>query len=119
MREMHWNVYVEDINGKQMKKYDIFEHYGFAQDVKDAYKKHKDDFENFKEAVRQSLSYFFWAKCEWEIVLSPWPESNRFHEKKIDVYDQVRMNWDVFIKYVWDMAHARKKREAKREAGKE
>lgn len=25
----------------------------------------------------------------------------------IDAYEQVMLNWDVFIRYVWEQAHAR------------
>lgn len=108
MRDMEWNVYIEDFNGRKMEVYNIFEHGRFNDDVKQAYKKYKDNFEAFAEEVKRSLMYYFWSKCEWEVILSPWPERKDFQEKKIDVYDQVMLNWDNFIKYVWEMAHARK-----------
>ena len=108
MREMQWYVYVENFNRKKMEKYNIFEHASFMEDVRKAYKKHRDNFEEFSIEIKRSLRYYFWSKCEWEIVLSPWPEREGFREEKIDVYDQVMLNADVFFKYVWDMAHARK-----------
>ena len=107
---MEWYVYVEDSNRRTIKKVNIFEHDRFLDDVKKTYKKHKDDYESFCSAIKCSLAYFFWSKCEWEIVLCDWPPSDRFQKKKIDVYDQVMMNRDVFMKYVWDMTHARKAR---------
>jgi len=110
MREdMEWYVYVEGINSHCIEKYNIFKHYRFMDDIKKIYKKHKDDYDTFCEEVCKSLQYYFWSKCEWEIILSDWPPSDTFEELKVDVYDQVMLNKDVFMKYVWDMAHERKK----------
>lgn len=108
MHEMIWNVYVEDFNRKQIGTYNIFNHYSFNEDVKKAYKHHKDDFHAFSQAVKNSLMYYFWSKCEWEVILSDWPPSKQFDSLKVSAYDQVMMNWDVFIQYVWKMTHTRK-----------
>ena len=113
MHEMIWNVYVEDFNKKQIDAYNIFNHYSFNEDVKKAYKRHKDDFHAFSQAVKNSLMYYFWSKCEWEVILSDWPPSDNFSAAKVSVYDQVMMNWDVFIQYVWKMAHMRKNAKTK------
>lgn len=108
MMEMHWRVYVDDFNRKRIEEYDIFEHHGFAEDVRKAYRKHHTDFDAFSEKVRGSLFYYYRSKCEWEVIVSSWPQSDCVPERKVDVYEQVMLNWDVFIGYVWDMAHARK-----------
>ena len=108
MREMYWRVFVENFNGKRIEEYDIFEHHGFAEDVRKAYCKHRNDFDAFAEKVRGSLFYYFNSKCEWEVIVSAWPPSERVPERKVDVYEQVMLNWDVFIEYVWNQAHARK-----------
>ena len=108
MRDMHWFVFVEDFNGRRVEEYDIFEHHDFAEDVKKAYKKHRTDFDAFAEKVRGSLFYYFRSKCEWEVIVSAWPPSDRVPERKVDVFRQVMLNWDVFIRYVWHQAHARR-----------
>lgn len=108
MRDMVWNVYVGNFNGRCIETYNIFRHCRFFDDVKRIYKKYKNDFDKFSEEIKRSLMYYFWSKCEWEITLGSWPPRDNFQDEKIDVYDQVMMNWDVFIKYVWDMCHARK-----------
>lgn len=110
MREMHWNVIAEDFNGRRIDAFDIFEHGGFADDVVKSYRKYRNDFGAFSEDVRKLLAYYFWSKCEWEVIISAWPPSDRIPERKVDVYEQVMLNWDVFIEYVWTMAHARKER---------
>lgn len=98
---MEWNVYVENFNKRIIESYNIFDHYKFNSEVKENYEKCNDDFEIFSEMVRHSLMYYFWSKCEWEIILSDWPPSKKFNDKKVDVYDQVMLNWDKFIFYVW------------------
>ena len=86
--------------------------------------------EQFISDFDSILRYCFWSKCEWEIVLTSWPpyiELNEFdrvreeianHDKKwgykqlygcnvnlsvaekIDVYNQIKLHWDLFIDYV-------------------
>jgi len=110
MQKMVWNVYYENFNAKVIESYNIFDHYSFEESVKNAYKKYKDDFAKFSEEVQHNLKYYFWSKCEWEILLCSLVHRNHAEEmtRKIDVYDQVMLNWNIFIKYVWEQAHARK-----------
>lgn len=96
---MKWNVYIYNINKKRIETYNIFEHGSFMNYVLKAIKTYdnKADFEN---QLKAELRYYYWAKSEWEILLSHW-----FGDKetvKIDVYDQVMNNWDIFVDYVWN-----------------
>lgn len=137
-----WNVYVEDINRHEIVPYNVFDHGSFYRDVYKlvkAYRKNtkealkpseaKKFLNEFKNNVRGELMYYFWSKCEWEIVTASWPVDitldeltnlNRQLEKdrmqysrdpkvlyvnprvgeKIDVYDQVMLNFDAFIEYI-------------------
>ena len=110
MDKMIWNVYVENFNGKRIEPFNVFQHSGFINDIEKAYKKHKNDFDAFSEAVKRSLIYYYWAKAEWEIIIGPWCSAkfSKDMEIKVDVYDQVMLNWETFIKYVWEQAHKRK-----------
>ena len=74
--------------------------------------------------------YYFWCKCEWETVITSWPphitmkeldrlnterekETEKYNREpyclyvepdiseKIDVYQQVMNNFDIFVDYVW------------------
>ena len=40
--------------------------------------------------------YYFWSKCEWEVLISPWVGGND-EEIKVDVAWQIMNNWDVFV----------------------
>ena len=100
--KLEWNVYIEDVNRNNITVYNIFDHPLFLKDVIEAYSKHKDNYNQFCEKVDRSLHYFFWSKCEWEIILSAWPPYEKFKEEKIDVYQQVMLNRDIFFKYIWE-----------------
>ena len=52
----------------------------------------------FLNEVRSELMYYFWSKCEWEIVITDWPSGKA--EYKTDVFYQVKLNWDAFCGYL-------------------
>ena len=102
--ELKWFVFIEDINKKRIRVYNIFEHKDFMEDCNDAWENYKNkhhDFLRYQENIDSILMYYFWCKCEWEMVLSNFPPSDSFQKKKIDVYQQVKINWDIFIDYLF------------------
>ena len=100
---MKWLAYYQSFNGKEITTFNIFDHPGVLQDCKKAYRKFKNDRDKFFEEVQSTLMYHYWAKCEYEIILSPWMSNNKEEiEEKIDVYQQVKMNWEPFCDYVWE-----------------
>lgn len=104
---LKWMVYYEDWNGKKIEPFNVFRHGGFLNDLRKAAKKvHvrediKEEKEWFLDQLRRSLGYYYWSKCEWELVLTPWVCREGVKDVKIDVYSQVMMNWEVFSEYVW------------------
>lgn len=106
---LEWNVYIEDWNNKTIIAHNVFNHYSFMEDCRKIAKKYKER-DEFEHQIRSSLMYYYWSKCEWEIILSGWPATDNFDEKKIDVYDQVAMNWNHFIDYVWENRSELKKK---------
>lgn len=58
--------------------------------------------DEFAKNLRSELMYYFWSKCEWEVVISPWISSRKNEDMKADVCWQVMNNWDVFLDYVWN-----------------
>ena len=63
------------------------------------YAKHKD-IEKLKAEIKSWAMYCFWSKCEYEIILTSFPERKDFKQKKVDVYQQLMLNWDSFVEYV-------------------
>ena len=126
-KRLVWNVIVEDRD--RIEVYNIFEHGSFAESLLRIKRKHKT-FEEFAEHVRREISYYFWSKSEWEVIVTSWPpyidadELDRLDKEreknvakygqfklsdvrlqtseKIDVCDQVMLNWDNFITYLWN-----------------
>lgn len=96
---MEWYVYCERYGN--IEKWNIFHHGGFFDGCVEAYRKHGNDRAEFLERVRRELLYYFWAKCEWEIVAGCWPPREKEKKLKIDVYDQVMSNWHAFSRYIW------------------
>ena len=126
---MVWNVFREDFNRRAIVKYNIFDHGGFARDVKKLLTEDisKDE---FTEQLNRSLRYWFWCKSEHEVVITSWPiyidnaelirlntEYEVYYKKwghypykinvspdvgeKVSIYDQVMMNWHCFVDYVY------------------
>lgn len=100
--DLEWNVYYENINSRKIMPYNVFNHHFFTIGCAKAAKKCMSRTE-FAEEVKHELMYYFWSKCEWEILLVSWtsPEDEKRH-CKIDVYNQVMLNYDRFIDYLWD-----------------
>lgn len=87
----------------------IFEHSSFYKDFQKVLKTINDK-QDFADKIKSLLMYYFWSKCEYEIIISAFPESKDQKEKiKIDVYEQVMLNWDAFIDYVWEYKNGRSK----------
>lgn len=52
-------------------------------------------FEAYEQILDRNCMYYYWSKCEWEIIVSAWPPRDG-SDKKIDVYSQLKANWDKF-----------------------
>ena len=101
-----WKVYVGDFNSRHIEEHNVFDHGRFWEDCCKNRKKNavrgREDKEAFVDQLRRDLMFWYWSKCEWEVVVSHWPPSERHVAEKVDVYDQVRLNWDRFVDYVWE-----------------
>ena len=98
---LKWYVYLENINSRSIETYNVFKHFNFYQDVKEAIKQIEDK-QNFSEKIKRIAKYYFWSRCEYEILITSWIAPDTFKDKKIDVYDQLELNWDRFIDYIWE-----------------
>lgn len=93
---LEWNVYIYNINSKKMERYNIFNHGGFVKELATIFKEIPK--EERPSKVKNCLQYFFWCKAEWEIIIKPWIGEEI--EEKIDVYDQIYMNFYRFMSYI-------------------
>ena len=95
---MEWYVYYHDFNAGKIIKWNIFKHGTFRKETYDLLKSDLIK-EDFVEQLKRSLMYYFWSKSEYEVLILPWV--GRADDIKIDIYDQVMMNFDIFADYVW------------------
>lgn len=122
-------VYVENINKRKIEKYNVLNDGIIEEIIKRT--KDCIDKKQFAEEVDHILMYHYWSRSEWEIILTDWPphikpdeliklnmEVEKYQKdygkepysltinlstaEKIDVYDQIMMNWNIFIDYVWE-----------------
>lgn len=129
MLELKYYVYRHKFNSKSIERFNVFDHVRFYEDVTKALKKSSTKAE-LAHQLRKDLFYYYGLKCEWEVVITAWPphinmeELDRLNEErakaareyykdphilhinpdiytKIDVCDQVMLNWNVFLDYVW------------------
>lgn len=97
---LSWYVYHQDANSGKIEKWDIFRHGRFTDDVNKLMRQSISR-SSFSEEIDCILSYYFWSKSEYEIILKNW--IGKDCEIKIDVYDQVMLNFDKFIDYLWEI----------------
>lgn len=96
--KMEWYVFYHDSNKQEIIKWNIFNHGFFTKEVNKLLKE-KLTKEEFSEKLRNKLMYYMWSRAEYEVVITPWV--GQAEDEKVDIYDQVRMNWDRFANYVW------------------
>ena len=118
-----WNVYHYSFNNKDIEPVNIFNYFvkEFIMSLDRKFKKDKSV--DLKEELRKEFAYRYWSKFEFEIILTTFPayvskeEIDRLVEetksdkcyshyvnleraKKIDVYEQIMLNYDKLYDYV-------------------
>ena len=94
-----WSVYVYDFNKQQVEIYNIFNHRSFNYTWNQLLHENISK-ETFAQKIESELHYYFWGKCEWEIEIV---DHLGFLKNglKTDVYQQVMLNFDMFVEYSW------------------
>ena len=99
---MKWSVLYHNVNKRQIESYDIFKHCGFRREFYNIAQKQADK-DLFAEELWHCLMYYFWSKCEYEVLIYPWPCSiERDKPRKIDIFSQITCNWAAFVDYAWE-----------------
>ena len=127
-----WNAYKYSCSTGEFRIFNIFDHNSFYCNVRKLLKLDISK-ADFAERLRREVQYYYWSKTEWECIitgsqpridrkelqriisecylqrLNADPPSKRsfvnlLHSDKIDVYDQLCLNWDAFVDYVWSYA---------------
>lgn len=123
-KHLKWNVYVANFSTNEIEVKNIFELSTHFDEGFKELKKNKKNLtkEEFAEQLNNILMYAYWSKCEYEITLNDnfpmitYEELQRINafrkrthyvvniakSKQVDVYDQISLNWDKFLDYVWE-----------------
>lgn len=120
---LSWKVIYE--RNRKIEWKDIFEG-GYWEKIAKELKEKLDNREEWEKHFKTKLMSMYWCRSEYEVVITSWPpfvsrnnldimnieaheQSNRVGinahldvAKKINVFDQLNANWEVFIDYVWD-----------------
>lgn len=101
-----WKVYYFDFNRNRIGPYDLFRHGKFPEYIQKHQKQCKSK-EEFSDKVKSELMYYYWSKCEWEviitkeenrIILTPWIGSRG--EVSLNVTDDESFEWAAFYEKV-------------------
>lgn len=113
-----WNVFLYDSDTRQPVTYNIFDNRHVYENTPKLLKKCKDE-EEFKEEFRKLLEWQFRARCQYEILISPYEENYiplsdlkqflaserhktyKYKTYKLDVYEQCMLNFDNLVSYIW------------------
>lgn len=96
---MVWNVYYHNINEDKIVAFNVLSHASFKH-YTEKFLKECHTKEEFAIELHNELQYYFWCRAEYEVVIGPWV-GGRIDGIKVDIYQQVMLNWEIFVDYVW------------------
>lgn len=97
--KMQWYVIIWDVNKNDIEYFNIFRSYYFSKGIEDLLKTKGLNRKKFTERVRSEATYAFWAKAEYEVLISDLFR-NDGKVVKIDVFDQLRLNLNNLVDYI-------------------
>ena len=98
---MEWYVYYHDSNARKIRPCNVFDHGDFRCDVEKLLKKKDIDRDAFSKELRSTMMYYFWSKCEYEVIIKEWVGVPA--QLHVDIFQQVEMNWNHFVDYLWGL----------------
>lgn len=85
-----FNVINYNFNKQVMELYDVIP---YLVDRYNECDNQPKTFDEFKKFVEKESKYQWWARTEYEIIISNWPSQK--HEEKWDIYKQISMNINI------------------------
>lgn len=87
-----------NFNGREFEPYDVMPYLMREWEDHKKHKRRRDELPKTMEGLRNWVDkwsqYQFWSRCEYEVILTPWPP-NKDVARKIDIYDQIKMNLPI------------------------
>lgn len=92
-----FNVLVHNTNKGSIERVNFFElpvWDRIKHELRKAKRRKGFNIEKAEYILNGECMYHFWAKAEWEVVVKEW--IGKPAELKIDVYFQLKANWELF-----------------------
>lgn len=86
-----------DFGSKNLVPYDILPYLSQEWGKLKPSKK-KEASQDLQGWVDKELRYQFWGRCQYEMLILPWPPRDDDSPKKVDIYDQCVPNLELIIK---------------------
>ena len=99
--ELVWNVYHYSHSRNKIEVWNIFHSIGFSEGIEKIIKK-KYKKEIFADKVKSELIHYFLTNYMYEVTVCKYPRPDMSDGYvRIDVFDQVMLNFDAFIDYLY------------------
>lgn len=91
-----------EVNSRKFEKYDVMPYLVrcYQESKKKKYVDCPTTFEEFKKFVEDNSRYMYWARCEYEVILSDWPCN--LNQKKIDIHWQIMNNLELVTRLLME-----------------
>lgn len=99
LNNLEWKVFNYNVNQHLIHTVNIFKYSHIFELSVAQYQKNRD-VQEFEHNIKANLQYMFWCRSEYEIVLTPLFNHKESEELKIDIYEQIMINWDKFFNYL-------------------
>ena len=97
-----YNVWIWGFNADSLESYDVVP--TFLRELKNLKPKDRPKTKaDLDKVIKSAAVYYFWSKCEYEMIIHGWPEQK--NDQKVDVYQQLRLNWPIFIDFFWEQVY--------------
>lgn len=87
-----FNVIYWDFNKESPSPYDVLPY--FRNEYERTKKSERPvTIEQWKEFIIRKGKYMYWARCEYEVIVSQWPPTDKSY--KLDIWQQIEANLDL------------------------
>ena len=95
---LEWNTILYDHDN--IRIYNVFNNAYFSEAITNIMHTPKLSRTEISDNIRRKAQWQFWGRCEYEHVISSWPPYDADKGYKVDVFEQLTLNWDRFIDYI-------------------
>jgi len=92
-----WKVILHECNGDKIVVHDVL---AYKKDAIKKMRRQSSSIEEFEDKLSTMMASQYWSRAEYEVVVHAWCGGDA--ELKIDVYDQLKLNWDKFVEYCYN-----------------